>query len=168
MCIRDRGQLDARFSSPGAPDGFQVTVTVQYEDAVPPSDSIDVSATGVLVVPPLMVVDTLGQASFRLEERNGPPASITVDGVRAGFAGTASGSGGIVLRGFDAAPSPLVLFTPMVQVVDGADGGPVSGWYSLPGRDFGIFGMHWSWTAVFLVFSMVAALAGARLMKVRI
>lgn len=162
------GQLDARFSSAGAPDRLQVTVTVQYEEEVPSSDDIEISASGVLLVPPLMVVDALEQASFRLEERNGPPASITVDGVQAGFAGTSSRSGSIVFRGFDASPSPLVLFTPMVQVVDGAQGGPVSGWYSLPGRDFGIFGMRWSWAAVFLVFSMIAALAGAKFMKVRI
>ncbi|OPL18534.1 MAG: hypothetical protein AVO35_04170 [Candidatus Aegiribacteria sp. MLS_C] len=162
------GQLDARFSSSGAQEGFQVTVTVQYAEEVPPADSIEITAEGVLVVPPLMVVDTLEQASFRLEERNGPPACITVDGVRAGFAGTDTRSGSIVLRGFDADPSPLVLLTPMVHVVEGSGEGPVSGWYSLPGKDFGIFGMHWSWEAVFLVFSMVAALAGARIMKIRV
>lgn len=162
------GQLDARYSSAGAGEDDRVTVTVQFAEKVPPAEDIRLEVSGAELLPPIMVIDTLEQSSFRLETHAGGPASISVNGVETRFGAVRSRWGSIVHTGFETSPSPLVLFTPRIEIVEGSAEGPLSGWYALPGTHYTILGWHWSWAAVFLVFSMAAALAGARFMRVRI
>lgn len=163
------GQLEARYGSDGLAPGTAVTVSVQYTEGLPPRDSIAPEASGIRIVPPVMLIDTLDQASFRLEpERDSRGGVLEMNGMTAEVGRTSSLSGSRIFRGFDSSPSPLVLFTPHIYIADRVRGAPAEGWYTLPGKDYDIFGWHWSWIAVFLVFSMLSAVAGARIMKVRI
>ncbi|MFO8183675.1 MAG: hypothetical protein R6U39_05825 [Candidatus Aegiribacteria sp.] len=162
------GQLDSRYGAKGIPEDSPVTVTLQYDAEMPERDRLGISADGLELVPPVVMIDTLGQASFRVAALEGGRGRLDLDGLTAVVGSTAGWSGSRVIRGFDAAPSFWSLFTPRVDVVRGVPEGPESGWYSLPGVDYGILGWHWSWEAVFLVFSMISALVGARLFKVRI
>ncbi|MBN2585890.1 MAG: hypothetical protein JXA64_01800 [Candidatus Fermentibacteraceae bacterium] len=162
------GQLEARYGAEGMEEQVPVTVTVQFRDELPAREDMLVQLTGAGLVPPLVMVQALDQVSFRVVAESRADAELLVNGTAAGIGRTGEWNGSRVLRGFDAAPSLWRLFTPHVQVVRRVSGGPDSGWYSLEGRDYSIFGWHWSWTAVFLVFSMLSALAGARFLRVRI
>lgn len=162
------GQLDSRYAAQGIPEDVPVTVTLQYDEAMPERDRLEISAEGLEIVPPVVMLDTLGQASFRVRTLEEGTGRLDLGGLEAAVGSTARWNGSRVIRGFDAAPSLWRLFTPHIDLVKRAPDGPVSGWYSLSGADYRIFGWHWSWEAVFLVFSMLSALAGARLLKVRI
>lgn len=162
------GQLDSRYGAQGIPEDAPVAVTLQYDEPIPERDRLGISADGLELVPPLVMIDTLRQASFRVAALEEGTGKLNLEGMEATVGSTARWNGSRVSRGFDATPSLWRLFTPQVDVVKRVPGGPVSGWYSLPGVDYRVFGWHWSWAAVFLVFSMISALVGARLFKVRI
>lgn len=162
------GQLDSRYGAQGIPEDAAVTVTLQYDEDMPERDRLEISAEGLELVPPVVMIDTLGQASFRVADTEGGTGRLRLDGLEAPVGSSAGWSGSRVIRGFDAAPSIWRLFTPHIDLVRRVPEGPVSGWYSLPGIDYRILAWHWSWPAVFLVFSMLSALAGARLFRVRI
>ncbi len=159
------GQLDARYGASRPEEGFgTVTVTLQYSGGLPSSDSLEISASGMDLLQPVMRIDTLEQVSFRVLSSGG--GILEVDGTRVSFGETASWNGSRILRGFDSNPSPMVLLRPWIEASGGDD--DISGWYSLPGADYRVLFWFWSWEAVFLVFSMLAALAGAKIMRVKI
>jgi hypothetical protein len=162
------GQLEARYGTEGMDELLPVTVTVQFRDELPGREEILVQTTGARLVPPLVMVQAMNQVSFRVVSESRADAALLLNGTATGIGRTGEWNGSRILRGFDATPSLWNIFTPHVQVVRRVPGGPDSGWYSLAGRDYSIFGWHWSWIAVFLVFSMLSALAGARILRVRI
>lgn len=162
------GQLDSRYAARGIPEGAPVTVTLEYDEAMPERDRLEISAEDLEIVPPVLMLDTLRQVSFRVLAPAEGRGRLDLSGLEAAVGSTAGWNGSRVIRGFDAKPSFWSLFTPHIDLVKRAPGGPVSGWYSLSGADYRIFAWHWSWVAVFLVFSMLSALAGARVLRVRI
>ncbi len=162
------GQLDARYGSDEGDQNAYVTITVRYEDSVPKRDDITVSGRGIEVIPPVVMVDTLSQVSFRIAFEDGIISSLNVNGTASIVGSTGLWNGAIVLRGFDGSNSLKRLFCPWVGRPVLTDAGPVSGWYSLHAVRYGILGGHWSWLAVFLVFSSVFAIAGAKIFNVKI
>jgi hypothetical protein len=159
------GQLDARYgASPPGEDLGPVTVTVQYYGGLPPGDSLEISASGMELLQPVMRIDTLHQVSFRVMSSG--DGKLEVDGTRIPFGKTGQWNGSRILRGFDSHPSLMLLLRPWIEASGGDE--DITGSYSLPGADYRILSWFWSWEAVFLVFSMLAALAGARIMRVKI
>ena len=162
------GQLDARYGSDSRDLDVPVTVTVSYEEFFPDRDDIAVSGIGIEVIPPVVMLDTLRQVSFRIAFEDGIIGSLRVNGTVSTVGSTGLWNGAIILRGFDGSNSLKRLFCPWVGRPVLTDDGPVTGWYSLQSVRYGVLGGHWSWLAVFLVFSSVFAIAGAKLFNVKI
>ncbi len=162
------GQLDARYGTDAGDQNTPVTVTVRYKDSLPERDEITVSGTGIEIIPPVVMVDTLRQVSFRIIFEGGIINSLDVNGTASTVGTTGLWNGAIVLRGFDGRNSLRRLFCPWIGRPLLTDAGPISGWYSLQAVRYEILGGHWSWLAVFLVFSTVSALAGAKIFNVKI
>lgn len=162
------GQLEARYGAlPMEPDE-KVTVTVQYSDEeYPARENLGITANGLEIVPPAVMVDTLHQVSFRVKPKDHGEREVCFSGHCVPTGRLDGRSGTRVLRGFDAEGTIWNLFTPHIEIVDKRMEMPRSGWYSLNHADYNILGWHWSWIAVFLVFSMIAALAGAKILKVK-
>ena len=162
------GQLDARYGTDTVEQNTSVTVTVEYEDSLPERDEITLAATAIEIIPPVVMVDTLRQVSFRIIFEGGIINSLDVNGTASTVGTTGLWNGAIVLRGFDGRNSLRRLFCPWIGRPLLTDAGPISGWYSLQAVRYEILGGHWSWLAVFLVFSTVSALAGAKIFNVKI
>lgn len=162
------GQLEARYGSTGFEEGIPVTLTVGYEAEQPLREDLDIQVTGADLLPPVMIVDTLDQVSFRIVYQGEGPARLSMGGITVPLGRSAEWNGSRMLSGFDASPSLFAPFTPGTVSIKSAEGGPDYGWYSLPDTDFSIFGWRWSFIAVFLVFSMLSALAGAKLMRIKV
>ena len=162
------GQLDARYGADIADRNTPVTVTVEYGNSLPDRDEIDVIGTNIEIVPPFVMVDTLRQVSFRIIFEDDMIGSLDINGSPYTTGATGSWNGAIILRGFDSANSLKRLFCPWIDRAVLEDNGPVSGWYSLKAVRYAVLGGHWSWMAVFLVFSSVSAIAGAKIFNVKI
>lgn len=163
------GQLEARYGSLPMQAEEKVTVTVQYpEEDYPRREDLNITANSLEIVPPPVMVDTLHQVSFRVVPVGNEEREICFSGncVPAGRVNRRSGAR--ILRGFDTGGNLWNLFTPHIEIVDREELTPRSGWYSLMGTDYNVLGWHWSWIAVFLVFSMISALAGAKVFKVKV
>ena len=159
------GQLDARYGSAAMDNNDPVTVTVLFEDGLPARDSLEIGVSGLELIPPVLFIDTLDEISFRILPDGNSLRNLQIDGVSIPVARTGSWNGCRILRGYDSGSSLKRLFTPWIV---GVDGGPGSGWYSLPDIRYGVFGGHWSWIAVFLLFSSLSSIAGAKIFKVKI
>lgn len=162
------GQLDARYGTDTGDRNTPVTVTVEYEDSLPERDEINVAGSGIEIIPPVVMVDTLRQVSFRIVFEDGMIGNLDVNGTPYNMGATGLWNGAIILRGFDVGNSLKRLFCPWVGRAVLADDGPISGWYSLKAVRYRIFGGHWSWLAVFLVFSSFSAIAGAKIFDVKV
>ena len=163
------GQLEARYGSLPMQPEEKVTVTVQYpEEDYPQREELNITAEGLEIVPPAVMVDTLKQVSFRVIPADEAQREICFSGSCVPAGSMSGRSGARILRGFDTRGTLWSLFTPHIQLVDGKPLMPRSGWYSLKGTDYNVLGWHWSWIAVFLVFSMISALAGAKILKVKV
>lgn len=162
------GQLDARYGTDTGDQNTPVTVTVEYENSLPERDEITVIGSGIEIIPPVVMVDTLRQISFRIEFEEGVIGRLDVNGTSAIAGETGLWNGAIILRGFDGGNSLKRLFCPWVSRAVVSDAGPISGWYSLKDVRYRVLGGHWSWIAVFLVFSSVSAIAGAKIFDVKI
>ncbi len=162
------GQLDARYGTDIGNQNTPVTVTIEYEDSLPERDNITVIGTGIEIKPPVVMVDTLRQVSFRIIFEEGIIGSLDVNGTSSTMGATGLWNGAIILRGFDGGNALKRLFCPWVGRAALADSGPISGWYSLKAVRYRILGGHRSWLAVFVVFSSVSAIAGAKIFNVKI
>jgi hypothetical protein len=162
------GQLDARYSTGGIDENYPVTVTVQYANDLPERENLDIKVTGVELIPPVVTVDTLDEMSFRILSEGDTPGSLKIGGTVIQVGRTGNWNGCRILRGFDSGGSLKRLFCPWIGRINQTEEGPVSGWYSLTDVRYGILGGHWSWIAVFFVFSTLSAIVGAKLFKVKI
>ena len=162
------GQLDARYSTGGINQDYPVTVTVQYENGLPARENLNMKATGLELIPPVVTVDTLDEASFRILPEGDTLRSLEIGGTVIPVGRTGSWNGCRILRGFNSGSSLKRLFCPWIGRIHQTEEGPVFGYYSLPDVRYGILGGHWSWIAVFLVFSTLSATVGAKLFKVKI
>ncbi|MCK5115191.1 MAG: hypothetical protein KAR44_01240 [Candidatus Aegiribacteria sp.] len=159
------GQLDARYGAAEMDKDDPVTVTVFFEDGLPARDNLEIGVSGLELMPPVLFIDTLDEVSFRILPDGNSLRNLQIEGVSVKVARTGDWNGCRILRGFDSGSSFSRLFSPWIVRVDG---GPGSGWYSLPDIRYAVFGGHWSWIAVFLLFSSISAIAGAKIFKVKI
>ncbi len=159
------GQLDARYGSSEMDKIDPVTVTVFFDDGLPARDSFEIGVSGLELVPPVVFIDTLDEASFRILPEGDFLHYLEIGGTSIQVGRTGSWNGCRILRGFDSGSSLKKFFCPWIGRVNG---GPVSGWYSLPDVRYRVLGGHWSWIAVFLVFSSLSAIAGVKVFKVKI
>jgi len=162
------GQLDARYGTDTVDWNTPVTVTVKYENSLPERDDINVIGSGIEIIPPVVMVDTLKQISFRIVFEEEMIAILNINGTESTVGATGLWNGAIILRGFDGSNSLKRLFCPWICLPMLEDAGPVSGWYSFQTARYSILGGHWSWIAVFLVFSSVSAISGAKIFNVKI
>lgn len=162
------GQLDARYSTDGMKENFPTTVTVHYGNGLPVRENLDIKATGVELIPPVVMVDILDEASFRILPESDALRSLEIGGTVIPIGRSGSWNGCRILRGFDSEGSLKRLFCPWIGHINQTEKGPGSGSYSLPDARYGVLGGHWSWIAVFLVFSTLSAIVGARVYKVNI
>jgi len=162
------GQLDARYGAAEMDGNDQVTVTLSFDDGLPERSGLQIEVTGLQLVPPVMFIDTLDEVSFRVIPDGAPPRYLLISGVSIQLGRIGRRNGCRILRGFDSGNSLRRLFDPSIVRVDKIRGGAVSGSYSLPDIRYGVLGGHWSWIAVFLVFSSLSAIAGAKVLKVKI
>lgn len=162
------GQLDARYGAAEMDVNDHVTVTVFFEDGLPERSSLEIEVTSLELVPPVMFIDALDEVSFRVIPDGVSPRILLISGVSIPLGRIGSRNGYRILRGFDSGSSFRRLFSPSIVRIDQIRGGAVSGYYSLRDIRYGILGGHWSWIAVFLVFSSLSAIAGAKILKVKI
>ncbi|MFO7627410.1 MAG: hypothetical protein R6V62_09150 [Candidatus Fermentibacteraceae bacterium] len=157
--------LDARYGSMPVPRGVPTTVTLTW-DVLPAREGFSVTGTGITVIEPVVFVDTLRQTSFRVQNAN-PGATVTAGGVTFPLGASAEGSGPVIYRGaarMNAAErllkpflAPLPNDSPVIEVTAG-----------IPEARYSILGGRWSWLTVFLVYSSLAAIAGAAAFKVKV
>ncbi len=162
------GQLDARYGSAGLPGNQPVTITFQYAEEPPPTEENDFSVRNGGLIPPVMTVDTLKQVSFRIFSHGSRGVEILANDLRIPVGSIHEWNGSLVSRGFDTSPSLLSPFHPTVTVLDAGTETPDSGWYSFPDVDYRVMGWRWSWAAVFLVFSMAAAVVATGVLKIKV
>ncbi len=162
------GQLDARYGAAEMDVNDHVTVTLFFNDGLPERSSLEIEVSALELVPPVVFIDTLDEASFRILPDGASPRYLQIDGVSIQLGRIGGWNGCRVLRGFDSGNSLRRLFNPWIIRVDQIRGGALSGYYSLPDVRYGILGGHWSWIAVFLLFSSLSAIAGAKVFKVKI
>ena len=162
------GQLDARYGRLGMACDIPVTVTLHYNSSMPERESIEIDVVGLEFIPPVVMIDTLNEASFRILPEGDSLRSVEINGTALRVGKTENWNGSRILRGFDSGASLKRIFFPWIGKIDQSESGPGSGWYSLPDVRYRVLGGHWSWIAVFLVFSSLSAIAGARLFKVKI
>ena len=160
------GQLDARYGARPLDPGEYRTVTLEFAGEMPSREDMDITAEGVELIPPVVMVDEINEASFRILQYEEGSGQLMAGSTAVEFGRSYEGSGAVVFRGFRGSPGIWSLFTPMYQVRT-ADP-DLSGRWSMPGTDYSVLGGHWSWIAVFLVFSMVSAVAGAKIMKIKV
>lgn len=162
------GQLDARYSSSKMSRDYPITVTLHYVHGLPIRDNYAIEAVGLEVIPPVVMVDTLDEASFRLLPCSDSLYSVKIGETWIQLGRTENWNGCRILSGFDSGGSLKRLFCPWIGRVRSIESGPDSGWYSLPDARYSVLGGHWSWIAVFLVFSTFSATVGAKLFKIKI
>ncbi len=162
------GQLDARYGSAVMDESDPVTVTVFFENGLPLKDSLQIGVSGLELIPPVLFIDTLDEASFRILPLGDSLPNLKIEGVSIQVGRTGSWNGCRIHRGFDSGNSLKRLLTPWIARVDRMPEGPGSGYYSLPDVRYGVLGGYWSWIAVFLLFSSLSAIAGAKFFKVKI
>ncbi|NOQ23436.1 MAG: hypothetical protein GQ565_12425 [Candidatus Aegiribacteria sp.] len=162
------GQLDARYGAAAMDKEDPVTVTIFYEDGLPVRGSLEIGVSGLELIPPVVLIDTLDEASFRVLPVGDFHRTLEIEGVSIQVGRTESWNGCRILRGFDSGSSLKRLFCPWIGKADKTEGSPASGCYSLPDVRYGVLGGHWYWIAVFLVFSTLSAIIGAKVFNVKI
>jgi len=163
------GQLDARYGSAEMDYMYPLTLSVFFEDGLPPRDSFEIEASGLELIPPVVLIDTLSEASFRVLPEGDTLRSLEICGTSIQVGRTGNWNGCRILRGFNSRGSIITsFFRPWILKVNHVEYGPDSGWYSLPDVRYGVLGGHWSWIAVFLLFSSLSAIIGAGVFKVKI
>ncbi len=163
------GQLDARYGSTEMDDDYPVTVSVFFEDGLPDRESLEIGVTGLELIPPVVFIDTLDEVSFRILPYVDSLRSLEIDGTSIQVGRTGRWNGCRILRGFNSDGSLIsTFFRPWIVRVERSEDSLLSGWYSLPDVRYRVLGGHWSWIAVFLVFSSLSAIAGAKAFKVKI
>ena len=162
------GQLEARYSTETLSSTTgPVTYTLSYRE-LPPRDSLDILGNGISFFGPTVMVDTLAEVSFRIVPLNPARKTLSAGELTVPVGRTADWNGARISRGFRMGRAIERLFKPWLSPVPELHDAPIAGDMSLPGTSFGVMGGHWSWAAVFLVFSSLAAIGGAIVFKVRI
>ncbi len=164
------GQLEARYGGAGPEPGRALTLTLAWEEGLPEREMVVPAGEDFEYVPPVVMVDTLMEASFRLSPNAGSPAPVrvTVEGTTFTVGASGEGSGRLVYDGFDLTPGPEAPMEPGTGGAERIGVGPVEGRWSLSGVDYDMLVGRWSWAAVFLVMASLSALVGARVLRVRI
>jgi hypothetical protein len=161
-------QLEARYSTVDlSGDRDPVTVTLSYTN-LPRIEQRAIDGSGILFVGPVMQVDTLREISFSILALPEHPRTLSAGGVSFPVGRTGDWSGAIIARGFDTGRELERFFRPWITGAGVVPDGPFAGRFDLASVSYPVLGGHWSWLAVFLVFSTLSALAGAKLFRVRI
>jgi hypothetical protein len=153
------GQAGARYSSLPSDDPSTVVLLAGGDGL----DSVTSFSGGIEPVGPVLMLHEPERTAFRFSGLSG---SIVSGGLEIPVGG---GRGRVLTEGFTTRPEPAALLDPSVRIL--APGGrhaPVSGTISSRGVLYPVLGRWWSWTAVFLVFSSLAAVGSGILLKVRI
>jgi hypothetical protein len=162
------GQLEGRYSTIDLPEERDlVTVTLSYS-LLPQIEERTIVGCGVEILEPVMQVDTLREVSFRIAALPGYPRALSAGGVIFPVGRTGDWNGALVMRGFRIAKPVERLFKPWLSADCWIPDGPIACSFDLTGASYHVFGGHWSWLAVFLVFSSLSAIAGARLFRIKI
>ena len=157
--------LDARYGSMPIPSGVPATVTVAW-DELPAREGFAVTGTGITVVEPVIFVDTLRQTSFRVQNAT-PGATVTAGGVTFPLGASADGSGRVIYRGAARMNRVERLLKPFLAPLP-PDSPVREATVFIPEARYRILGGRWSWLTVFLVYSSLAAIAGAAAFKVKV
>ncbi len=152
-------QLDARYSRKPLDAFHPSTVTVHWENSIPP-DEFGGPETGVLISPVVTIADSLEQ-SFSFTGSSGMFVYDAM-GIRLGSCGSA---GSIVIRGAEKSGIIQALFRPWNA---DAERGILKIHSHIQETHYHILGGRWSWFTVFLAFSSVWAVLGAVVFKVKI
>jgi hypothetical protein len=162
------GQLEGRYSTIElAEERDPVTVTLSYS-ILPQIKERTIEGSGAQILDPVMQVDTLRELSFRIAAMPGYPRTLTAGGFTFSVGRTGDWNGALVMRGFRAGRPVERLFKPWLSEYRGIPDGPFAGSFDLAAANYHVLGGHWSWLAVFLVFSSLSAIAGARLFRIKI
>lgn len=153
------GQAGARYSS--LPSDEPTTVVL-----LAGGDGLDSELSysgGIEPVGPVLMLREPERMAFRF---SGVSGTIVSGGLEIHAGG---GSGRILAEGFTTRPDAAALLDPSLRLLEpGGIHAPVSGTISSRDVLYPVLGRWWSWTAVFLVFSSLAAVGSGILMKVRI
>jgi hypothetical protein len=153
------GQAGARYSSRPAVE-LSTVVLIAGGDGI---DSAVAVSGGLELEGPVLRLHEPERLAFRVSGGSGTMVS-------GGLEIDAGGGGGRVLaEGFTTRPGALLLLDPSTRIlVPGSHGAPVSGTFSTLVVMYHVLGRWWTWTAVFLVVSSLAALGAGIVMKIRI
>ena len=158
-------QLDARYGRLPIPNHPPATVTVTWSE-LPQRETLELRAGGLVIIEPVVFVDTLMQTSFRVQ--SGTPGgfvAINTDTFPAGASNP--GSGSVVYRGASRRNLPQNLLLPFHGTI--GDGSSIAELeIHLPETRFAVLGGRWSWLAVFLTASSLSAIAGAVVFRVKL
>lgn len=157
--------LDARYGSMPIPRGVPTTVTVTWEE-LPSRENLTVTGEGITVIEPIVFVDTLRQTSFRVENAT-PGATVTAGGVTFPLGASEGGAGRVIYRGAARMNRVERLLKPFLAPLP-PDCPVTDAKVFIPEARYRILGGRWSWLTVFLVFSSLAAIAGAAAFKVKV
>jgi len=157
--------LDARYGSMPVPRGVPTTVTLTW-DELPAREGFTVTGTGITVIEPVVFVDTLRQTSFRVRNAT-PGAMVTAAGVTFPLGASAGGAGSVIYRGAARMNPVERLLKPFLAPLP-PDGPVIEANVFIPEARYRILGGRWSWLTVFLVYSSLAAIAGAAAFKVKV
>jgi len=162
------GQLEARYSTVDLPEERDpVTVTLLYS-ILPHIEERNLEGCGLEILEPVMQVDTLREVSFRIAAMPGYPRTLSAGGFTFPVGRTGDWNGALIARGFRAGNPVERLFRPWLSADCSIPDGPVACSFDLSEASYHVLGGHWSWLAVFLVFSSLSAIAGARLFRIKI
>lgn len=157
--------LDARYGTMPVPRGVPTTVTLTW-DELPAREGFTVTGTGITMIEPVVFVDTLRQTSFRVQNAN-PGATVTAGGVTLPIGASAEGSGSVIYRGAARMNPAERLIKPFLAPLPPES--PVTeATANIPEARYRILGGRWSWLTVFVVYSSLAAIAGAAVFKVKV
>jgi hypothetical protein len=162
------GQLEARYSTVDLPEERDpVTVTLSYA-VLPEIEERAIEGCGISFRGHVMQVDTLREMSFRVLALPEHPRTVSAGGVSFRVGRTGDWNGAIIARGFDTGRALERLFRPWLTGAADVPDGPFAGRFDLAPAGYPVLGGRWSWLAVFLMFSTLSAMAGAKLFRVRI
>ena len=158
-------QLDARYGKAAVQPGETATVTITWH-SLPERELLRLSGTGLHILEPLVMVDTLKQTSFNVINLT-PGAVLNADGASFPVGASAGGSGAVVYRGAERRSFLRNLTAP--QLAGLPSDSPVSRVsIFLPAARYRVLGGRWSGLAVFRVFRGRAAAAGAAAFRVKV
>ncbi|MBN1433510.1 hypothetical protein JW921_02050 [Candidatus Fermentibacterales bacterium] len=160
-------QIGARYSLSPPAAGDTAVITLSLSDPIAGLPPVVETSSGLRYIPPVVLVRSGAEASFRVEAQPSGERGVVVAGVTLPSLPSPVSpafrveSSGATSSGLEALMNPSLEHLP--------DGSPISAAsYQLERSGFEIGLGRWSWIPVFLLFSLLGALVGGLLLKVRV